>query len=128
MKKIESGRRRLFLFACNLIFVVSAVRMTALTAFAAEETKLEEITAPIIGLLKNVLNVLIPVVAAAGAIFCVFLGIHYAKAEEPQEREKAKAHLKNAIIGFFLIFILIVVLDIGTGVMVDWMNDNVQNM
>lgn len=124
MKKILPERRKIFLFVCNLVLVMSAVWMTSMAVFA-EETQLEKITAPIIGLLKNFLNVLIPVVAAAGAIFCVFLGVKYARAEEPQDREKAKKHLKNAIIGFFLIFILIVALDIGTGVMVEWMENNV---
>ena len=99
------------------------------TAYAASgETRLNEITAPILGLLKNILNILIPIYTSGGAIFCVFLGVQYAKAEEPQEREKAKQHMKNAIIGFFLIFILIIVLDVGTNIFVQWMNDNVPKM
>ena len=53
-------------------------------------------------------------------VYCVFLGAKLAKAEEPQEREKAKQHLKNAIIGFLLIFILIVALKVGVKPLQDW--------
>ena len=93
--------------------------MSSLTAFAASEgseaVNLNDVTAPIIGLLETVFNVLIPLVAAVGAIFCISLGIKYAKAEEPQERE-------SAIIGFVLVFVLVVVLRIGTPLMQNWMN------
>ncbi len=100
--------------------------MSSLTAFATSEgseaVNLNAVTAPIIGLLETVFNVLISLVAAVGAIFCISLGIKYAKAEEPQEREKAKQHLKSAIIGFVLVFILVVALRIGTPLMQNWMN------
>ena len=71
-------------------------------------------------LLNQLLGPLLGLVAAVGTLYCVLLGVKFAKAEEPQEREKAKGHLKNAIIGFVLIFVLIVALRIGTNVMIDW--------
>ena len=100
--------------------------MSSLTAFAAndKDADLSKVTSPIMGLLETVLNVMIPLVGAIGAIFCVFLGIKYSRAEEPQEREKAKQHLKSAIIGFVLIFVLIVALRIGLPILTDWMNAN----
>ena len=52
----------------------------------------------------------------------IILGVKFAKAEEPQEREKAKAHLKNAIIGFALIFILLLALNIAMPRLIDWVN------
>ncbi|MBR6337490.1 MAG: hypothetical protein IKR76_07130 [Ruminococcus sp.] len=101
-----------------------------LEVFASSSSKannpdadLDTVTEPIIGLVNQVLNVLIPLVAAVGGVFCVSLGLKYAKAEEPQEREKAKQHLKSAIIGFSLIFILVVVLRIASPLLNDWMND-----
>ena len=62
--------------------------------------------------------------AAVGTIYCVLLGVKYARAEEPQEREKAKQHLKNAIIGFVLIFVLIVALRRATPILQTWMAQN----
>ena len=55
-------------------------------------------------------------------LYCVVLGVKFAKAEEPQEREKAKGALKNAVIGFVLIFILILALNLLMPSMISWVN------
>lgn len=88
-------------------------------AFAAG-SGYDAVVNPIISLLNQLLGPLLGLVAAVGTLYCVLLGVKFAKDEEPQEREKAKGHLKNAIIGFVLIFVLIVALRIGTNVMIDW--------
>lgn len=75
---------------------------------------------PIVGLLNKAVGPAISLVAAIGAIYCVLLGAKIAKADEPQEREKAKGALKNALIGFVLIFVLLVALNIGTTAMMNW--------
>ena len=90
----------------------------------AATANLGAVTAPIVGLLNTVFTVAIPLVGAIGAIFCIILGVKFAKAEEPQEREKAKTGLKNAIIGFVLIFALVVALRIGIPVMTTWVAAN----
>ncbi|MDR3242733.1 MAG: pilin [Clostridiales Family XIII bacterium] len=82
----------------------------------------EEIASPIIGLLDLVLTPALLLVGAVGAIFCIFLGIKLAKADEPQERDKAKSALKNAVIGFVLIFVLIVALRVGLPAMSGWLS------
>lgn len=98
----------------------------ALTALASEATKsdFDDVTDPIIGLMKQVTLGLIPLVGAIGAVYCVLLGVKFAKAEEPQEREKAKSHLRNAIIGYVLIFVLVVALNRLTPIMIEWMTKN----
>jgi heme O synthase-like polyprenyltransferase len=80
----------------------------------------ETMTNPVIDLLKMALTPALLVVGALGAIYCIFLGVKLAKAEEPQEREKAKSSLKNAIVGFVLIFVLLVVLRVGLPAMQAW--------
>lgn len=80
------------------------------------------VVAPIVSLLNSVMGPLLAIVGAVGALYCVILGVKYAKADEPQEREKAKGALKNAIIGFVLIFVLILVLNLLMPVMIDWVN------
>ncbi len=60
-----------------------------------------DVASPIIGLINALLGPLLGIVGAAGAIFCVVLGVKFAKAEEQQDREKAKQALKNAIIGSY---------------------------
>lgn len=81
----------------------------------------DTVSKPIIGLLEMALTPALGIVGALGAIYCIILGAKLAKAEEPQDREKAKNSLKNAIIGFVLIFVLIVVLKLGMGAMNTWM-------
>ena len=88
----------------------------------------DSVVNPVISLINNLLGPVLGIVGAVGALYCVLLGVKFAKAEEPQEREKAKTHLKNAIIGFVLIFVLLVMLKIGMGVMINWANENGGNI
>ncbi len=96
--------------------------MYGLFLLEATTNPVDAMTQPIIQLLDGALTPVIALVVAIGAIYSVFLGAKLAKAEEPQEREKAKQHLKNAIIGFLLIFILIVALKVGLGPLEKWVN------
>lgn len=84
----------------------------------------DDVASPIIGLLEMIVGPALGIVGALGVIYCIILGAKLAKAEEPQEREKAKNSLKNAIIGFVLIFVLIVVLRLGMTAMIGWMNQS----
>ena len=85
----------------------------------------ETVSKPIIDLLNMALTPALGIVGALGAIYCIILGAKLAKAEEPQDREKAKNSLKNAIVGFVLIFVLIVVLKLSMGAMQSWMSSSV---
>lgn len=77
---------------------------------------------PIIQLINSFVGPLIAIVAAVGGVYCILLGVKYARAEEPQDREKAKQHLKGAIIGFLLIFILLVALSLLKEPMLQWVS------
>jgi heme O synthase-like polyprenyltransferase len=80
----------------------------------------QQIVAPIINLLNMVIGPALLVVGAVGAIWCILLGVKFAKAEEQQDRDKAKGALKNAIIGFVLIFVLLVVLRVAMPALANW--------
>lgn len=118
MKKMNLKRA----FAAIMMVLTVALMMTVPTF--AEGPDFSDIVDPVVELLQSVLNALLVVVGAVGAIYCVFLGIKFAKAEEPQDREKAKSHLKNAIIGFVLIFVLMLALRLLMPVMEKWVSDN----
>ena len=75
-------------------------------------------------LLNSLLTPALAIVGAAGLLYCVVLGVKYAKAEEPQDREKAKGALKNAIIGFVLIFVLMLALQLLMDPLTKWVNEN----
>ena len=81
---------------------------------------LRSIVQPVLDICNTLVPVMLLVVGAVGALWCILLGVKYAKAEDPQEHEKAKKGLINAIVGFVLIFILLIMLNIGTQVLTDW--------
>ena len=110
-------RKTLITVAMNMVMSMLFV----LPCFATSAA-LTEVVNPVVDLINNLLGPVLAIVGAAGTIYCVVLGVKYARAEEPQDREKAKQHLKNAIIGFVLIFVLIVVLKRLMPVMTTWMS------
>ena len=94
---------------------------------ADTSTALDTAVKPVANLIYALLNPALVIVGAVGSLYCVILGVKYAKCEEPQEREKAKGNLKNAIIGFVLIFVLMVLLKLLMPVLIKWTNDNMTN-
>jgi phosphotransferase system glucose/maltose/N-acetylglucosamine-specific IIC component len=109
------------------MFLVAMMMMVFLVtpAFAAETgTNFDSITKPIVDLIDSLLTPALAIVGAVGSLYCVVLGVKYAKAEEPQDREKAKGHLKSAIIGFVLIFVLMLALKLATPILQQWVADN----
>lgn len=101
---------------------MTMVSMLGINTYAA--ANFTPVYEPIVALLNSLLTPLMAIVVAVGALYCVLLGVKYAQAEEPQQREKAKTHLKNAVIGFVLIFVLIFALNKLTPIMEGWVNSN----
>lgn len=120
MKKLNSKRTMR-----TLGVILAMTLVMSVSAFAAESNMFESVYAPIVSLLNSLLGPLLAIVGAIGTLYCVLLGVKYAKAEEPQDREKAKAHLKSAIIGFVLIFVLILALNLLLPIMKNWVNNEV---
>lgn len=90
------------------------------TILAITQSDLERIVNPIIQFCNVLIPVMLTVVGSLGAIWVILLCVKFARADEPQEHEKAKKALKNAIIGFVLIFILLIMLQVGLGVFKNW--------
>ena len=104
---------------------VGTMVATALSSTAyAKGANLDGVADPIIALINSVLGPALGVVTALGTVYCVLLGVKFAKAEEQQDREKAKTHLKNAIIGFVLIFVLILALNLAKDPLMEWITAN----
>lgn len=99
----------------SLIFSFTGVLASSANPF-------ETVSEPVIKLIESAAGPALGIVGAIGMIYCILLGAKLAKAEEPQDREKAKAALKNAIIGFVLIFVLLMALMLGLPAMVEWLN------
>jgi cell division protein FtsW (lipid II flippase) len=84
------------------------------------ENEMKSIIQPVLQLCNSLVPIMLLIVGAVGALWCILLGVKYAKADDPQEHEKAKKGLVNAIVGFVLIFILLIMLNIGTSVLTEW--------
>ena len=107
------------------MIAVSAMSVTALSSTAfAKGANLDGVVDPIVALINSMMGPALALVGAIGSLYCVLLGVKFAKAEEPQDREKAKAHLKNAIIGFVLIFVLILALNLSMNPLIAWVENN----
>ena len=90
------------------------------TLICMTTAEMNKIIAPILEVCRILVPALLAVVGAVGAIFCILLGVKYARASEPQEHENAKKALQHAIVGFVLIFVLLIMLQVGITIFTDW--------
>ncbi len=118
MKKLNNREG----YVCGAILAVGALFIV--TGIPALAVDFSNVVNPVVSLINSFLKPLLALVAAVGTLYCVLLGVKFAKAEEPQDREKAKSHLKNAIIGFVLIFVLIVVMNLAMDPLQQWVTDS----
>ena len=123
MKNIKNLKSKAESLCIKMGAAIATSAMLSTSAFAADNA-FADVVKPVVELLNSLMTPLLTIVGAVGALYCVLLGVKFAKAEEPQDREKAKTHLKNAIIGFVLIFVLILMLRLLMPVMIKWVNDN----
>ena len=120
MKKLNVRR-----MGSMFLVVMMLMAFLATPAFAeGNETNFDSITNPIVDLINSLLTPALAIVGAIGSLYCVVLGVKYAKAEEPQDREKAKGHMKSAIIGFVLIFVLMLALKLAMPILQNWVAAN----
>ena len=121
---MKLNRKRILTVVALVAMFVMVLSMNVFAADDDDPTGLNEIAEPIVNALNSLMTPVLAIVGAAGSLYCVLLGVKFAKAEEPQDREKAKSHLKNAIIGFVLIFVLLLALRIGLKYLPNWVNSN----
>ena len=94
------------------------------SAFASGGANFDGGVSPIVSLINSLVNPLLAIVGAGGVLFCIMLGVKVVTAEEPQEKEKRKQALKTALIGYLLIFVLIVALKLSIDPLTTLMNNS----
>lgn len=134
MKKISKKAKYLITLMSIAIMSFPSAAMAASTvaskpaSTAASTTSIgiesDKVVNPVVDLINSFIDPVLALVGAGGALFCIFLGVKFAKADDPQEHEKAKKALKNAIIGFILIFVLMLALKISMPKFQDWVTNN----
>lgn len=124
---ISRNKKAVMALKIVTVVVLAAAATLAFTSpsfAAAVDIDLDPAVHPVLNLINKLVNPLMLLVGAGGVIFCIIMGVKYATAEEPQEREKRKQALKTAIIGYLLIFVLVVILKLSIGPLTNWMVGN----
>ncbi len=98
-----------------------------LNFLAMSTSDMNKIIQPILDVAKVLVPAMLAVVGALGAIYCILLGVKFARASEPQEHENAKKALQHAIVGFVIIFVLLIMLQIGVNIFTDWWQNYAYN-
>lgn len=125
--RISENKKAVMLMKIAVIAFLAVGTVLAFTtpSFAGSvDINLDPAVHPVLNLINKLVNPLMLLVGAGGVIFCIIMGVKYATAEEPQEREKRKQALKTAIIGYLLIFVLVVILKLSIGPLTQWMVGN----
>ncbi|MCX4306592.1 MAG: hypothetical protein OSJ69_12430 [Acetatifactor sp.] len=79
---------------------------------------------PILNMVNGFTGTLLLIVSSLGAIQCIFLGVRFAKADGPEEITQARKNIRDFILGFLLIFILIAAMRAGMPGLCKWMAEN----
>ena len=75
---------------------------------------------PVIKAISDLLQPALVLVATAGSIYAVYLGVIMAKAEDQGKREEAKKRVINAVLALVVIVVLILLLRIFVEHLDDW--------
>ena len=75
---------------------------------------------PIIDALNFLLPVILILVATAGSIYAVILGVTMAKAETADKREEAKKRIINAVLALVITIVLILLLQLFADQLPNW--------
>ena len=89
------------------------MNLNILSILAADENKI--VTSAFerfIGIVNIVLPVLMSVLLVLGMFYGITLGVKYAKAEEDDEKKKAKGQLINVIVGVLIAIVFVAVIQI----------------
>lgn len=128
---LREERNRVKQWIAGCMLAISMMSTTTVSAFSstvdgsADMTKIKN---PIIILITSTLKPALALVGTIGLLYCLTLALKLIRTKEPQERKKARLCFKNAVVGFALIFCLILALNIGMPLLIAWVNENAATM
>jgi len=88
-----------------------------------EKSETNSAVSPIYDFLDQFGPLLIGMLLGVGTLYCIILGVNYAKAEKGEERDTAKKKAVNAAISFGVIIVLVVLLYGLRDTFVELLND-----
>lgn len=83
-----------------------------------------DLVRPIVSEVSKDFGVVLLIVGSLGIIQCIFLGVRFAKAQDAEEIDQAKKGIRDFIIGFLLIFLLMAAMRAGISSLCKWMAEN----
>jgi len=104
----------------NLALTLSAATPAPTTVPSTLGQRYLDMMQPVIDFVNTAFAPAMAFIVSAGAIYSIILGVKIAKAEEPQEITQAKAALKNGLIGFISVFVLVMILRVGPVAFARW--------
>lgn len=116
----------MFKLLTNLIYFINATGTEVVKNDSTADLSKAETSgtvSPIYDFLDNFGPLLIGMLLGVGTLYCIILGVQYAKAEKGDERDVAKKKAINAGISFGVIIILVVVLYAMRETFVDLLSD-----
>ncbi len=116
----------------KLLAVGAVFILTILTAWtdstivfaSVTDADIRKVKNPMVVLISSMLRPALALVGTIGTLYCITLGIRMVRSKGDDEKRRAKYYLKNAVIGFALIFGLILGLNIGIPLLISWVNEN----
>ena len=75
---------------------------------------------PVVNAISDLLPPALIIVATAGSIYAVYLGVIMAKAEDQGKRDEAKKRVINAVLALVVIVVLILLLNIFVNNLSNW--------
>ena len=72
---------------------------------STQSDSLSQIATTLSGLMKNIVGPILIVVGAAAALYAIYLGVMYAKAEDANKRKEVQGRLIGAAIGVVIILV-----------------------
>lgn len=115
----------MFNLLTNLIFLIADGTETVKnsTDRSLSNSDTSGTVSPIYEFLDNFGPLLIGMLLGVGTLYCIILGVQYAKAEKGEDRDVAKKKAVNAGISFGVIIILVVLLYALRGTFVELLSD-----
>ena len=80
---------------------------------------------PVVDAIADLLPPALIIVATAGSIYAVYLGVIMAKAEDQGKRDEAKKRVINAVLALVVIVVLILLLNIFVNNLGNWIGVDV---
>lgn len=116
--------------AFSMLMFNMAQKIVGMRYMLGEEelTQVEKIVKPIDELFDVMIIPLLSLIGGAGTIYAIVLGVQYSKAESSDKREEAKKRLVNTIIGFVVVFVLLIILRVFTNNITsikDWISNTI---